>query len=176
MQPFTIKVVNEGMVRCIHAVCKHHLPVHHGDIFQHILLLRHQLFPGVQSRTTDLCCHDTILRCSVIGVQVDLVTDDIYRRILVIHVGGHLDELGVRNAEVAHIQVITGSRSALIKEHHGLFAVDTHAVELLRKDGILVEQHILALWGSHLMVVELMGLVEEYNDEFFKNKYTLQIS
>ena len=32
--------------------------------------------------------------------------------------------------------------------------------KLFRKKGILVEQHILALWGSHLMVVELMGLVE----------------
>ena len=93
-------------------------------------------------------------------MQIDLITDNIYRRILVIHIRGHLDELGVRNAEIANIQVITCSCPTLIEEHHGLFAVDAHAVELFRKDGILVEQHILALWGAHLVIVDLLRLVD----------------
>ena len=63
-------------------------------------------------------------------------------------------------AQVANKQVVASTGSSLVHKHQGFLFVDTQFVETLGLCGILVEQYILRLGSTHLVIVNLHALVD----------------
>ena len=128
--------------------------------FEHVLFFAHEFLPLADTGMLQVGHHQTGLGCPVVGVDDYLVGVIVDGIVLIVHIGRHLDELRVGLAQVAHKEIVAGSRSALVKIHDGLLLVDADVVETLRLGGILVEQHILALGRAHLVVVYFLHLVD----------------
>ena len=73
---------------------------------EHVLLLGHQFLPAVDTRLTDIGCHDTPLGSPVVGVEPDTIAVVVDRTVLIVHVGSHLDELRFRFRQVTHEEVV----------------------------------------------------------------------
>ena len=110
---------------------------------KHISLFSNQLLPVGDSRTADVGRHDAAFRGSVVGKQVDGAALVVDRIILVVHVGSHLYKLGILNAQIAHEEIVAGTGTALIEEHHGFGIVDRYGVETLGVGRVMIEQHVL---------------------------------
>lgn len=102
------------------------------------------LVQATETRTMDVGQHDAATWCIGIGHDEDAVTDGLNRGIPLRRVAGHLYELCVVVAKVAHIEVVALIHAVLNEKHHGLVAVDAHIVEAQRIGGILIEQLIAA--------------------------------
>ncbi len=155
-----VETVEVRMVGGILAIGENHLSVDDLHIIQHVLLFTNQLLPVTDTRFTDVCRHDAVLRGVQVGEQVNLVTICMERRISVLHVCRHLDKLTVGFAEVTDKQHIAGTGTVLVKEHHRFLVVGGTGIETLGIGSILIEQHILRLRCPYLMIVNLMPLVD----------------
>ena len=104
----------------------------------------------------DVSHHQSALGGLVVGKDVDVVVVRHYRRVLVVHVRRGLYEWAVLLSQVLDEEVVAVACTTFKKEHHRLFLVGSDEIEALRFLRILVEQHVLALWSAHLVVVNLL--------------------
>ena len=144
------------MVGGILLVSHNELAVHRSHVRQHLLLLAHHLAPVLQLRMLDISHHQSALGGLVVGKDVDVVVVRHYRRVLVVHVRRGLYERAVLSSQVLDEEVVAVACTAFKKEHHRLFLVGSDEIEAFRFLRILVEQHVLALWSAHLVVVNLL--------------------
>ena len=131
------------MIGRIFHVIEYHLSVSKGNSFKHILGLRNEGFPVAESRMSEVSHHQSVLRCTVIREEIHLVPDGLYQAVLQVEVRCHLDELAVWLSQVAYIDTIAGTCTALIKEHHRLILVHVDRIETHWVGGILIEENIL---------------------------------
>ena len=148
------------MAAIILGVGEHHLvAVHEGHGIQHGILFWDEFLPVLIARFLEVCHHQAILLCASIGEHVDVVADDFHRRIGLRTIARHLDELGVWLAEVTHEEVDALVHARLGEEHHRLFLVYAHAIEAERIGWVLIEELVLALRCTHLVVIYLLDFV-----------------
>ena len=159
VQTAAVHGVEIGVARRVLGVAEHHFAVDEVHVFKHILTLGHQLLPVLHAGLADVGHHQAVLGRAVVGVDEHLVTLVFKGYVLVVHVVGHLDELRALHAQVAHIQVVASSGTALVEEHHRLVVVELHAVEAFRVHGVLEEEHIVFLVGAQLVVIDFLYLV-----------------
>ena len=103
----------------------------------------------------DVGRHDTSLRCTEIGIEIQAVAFIIEGRIQVVHIVGHLDKQGILLPQVSHVEIIAGTSTRLNEIHQGLLIVHLYFVEAHGLCGILEEQLIVALRRADLVVVDL---------------------
>ena len=89
----TVQAIDEGMIAGILSIGENELTIDDINTTQYVLLFGDELLPVVDSRLTDIGCHDASLRSSVVGIDVDLVAFIVDGTILVVHVVRHLDKL-----------------------------------------------------------------------------------
>ena len=106
MAQLAVEAIEVGMVGGVLLIGEDELTVDHLCITKHVLLLRNQLLPVVDTRLTDICHHDATFRCTIVGIEIDLVAFAVDRAVLIVHVRGHLDELRLRLSQVAHEEVV----------------------------------------------------------------------
>ena len=147
------------MVGGILAVGEHHLVGDDRNVGQHILALTYQLFPVPDARRFHIGSHQAVLGRALVGHDENLVADNLYRHVFIVHRRSHLDELRVGLTQISHVEIVALTLTAFEKEHHRFLLVHADAVETFRESGILIEQHILALRCSHLVVVNFLYLV-----------------
>ena len=130
-----------------------------SDVIKHIVCFGNKHFPILNAWLGEVGQHQTVLLCTCVGEDIDAVSHGLYRRILKVHVVGHLHELSVGTSQVAHIEVVSAAFSRLRQIHYGFFFVDYYVIETQWKCRILIEQFILALRSSELVIIDFMHFV-----------------
>ena len=76
----------------------------------------YEFFPVFQFRTVDVRHHNPVFRCAVVGVDINPVADYFNWVILVIEVGGELDERRGGLFQIPYEQVVPSSGSGFGQE------------------------------------------------------------
>ena len=103
----------------------------------------------------DVGRHDTTLRGTIIGIEIQAVAFIKEGGILIIHILGHLDKQGILLTQVSHVEIVAGTCTCLNEIHQGLLFVHLYVIEAHGLCGVLKEQLIVALRGADLMIVNL---------------------
>ena len=103
----------------------------------------------------DVGCHDTALGRTEVSIEIQTVALGIERLILEVHVVGHLDKHGILLPQVSHIEIVARTGTRLDEIHQRLVVVHIYAVETHWFGRVLIEQHILALRRTDLVIVDL---------------------
>ena len=147
------------MVGCILIIGQEQFSTYHSSIRKYILTLRNQFGPIFQGRLIDICYHKTVLRCIVVRKHINLISYHFHRSIVIIHIRSHCHKRSIRFTQIFHIQSISAPVTALIQEQDSLILIYTGSIKTLGMRRILINQLILRLRRTHLMIINLMILV-----------------
>ena len=154
-----IEAIHIGMIGGVFIIGKDKLAIDNFSIGKHILLLGDKLLPVVDTGLVDISNHHTTLGGTIVGKDIKTIALIVNGRILVIHIFGKLDKLAILLSQVAHKEVIACTSTCLIEIHHRFVIVDAAIIEAHRLCGVLIEEHIFALRGTDLVIINLMTRV-----------------
>ena len=112
------------------------------------------------ARIFQVCRHQAVFRGIVVREEINDVALNGNGPIVVIEVGCHLGELGVFLPEVAHEYGVAVACTAFIQEHDAFFFVYANGIKPLGVCRVLIEQYILRLRRSYLVVIDLVPLID----------------
>ena len=155
----TIQSIYIGMVGCIFIIRQEQFSTYHTCIRKYIFTLRNQFRPVFQGRLIDICYHKTVLGCIVVCKHINLISYHFHRSIAIIHIRSHCHKRSIRFTQVFHIQSISAPVTALIQKQDSFILIYTGSIETLGVCRILIDQLILWLRRTHLMIINFMILI-----------------
>ena len=111
LQLLAVEVVNVCVIGGVFVVCEEQFATDHFRVGEHCFRFGHEFFPVFQFRTVDVRHHNPVFRCAVVGVDINPVADYFNWVILVIEVGGELDERRGGLFQIPYEQVVPSSGS-----------------------------------------------------------------